>query len=127
MSKSLFSEFDPVSAKQWKQQIQVDLKGADYNEALVWESPEGIHTKPFYNSEDLNEPPLSVPGHPAEWKIVQRVFVDDLSIARHLLKEALAKGAEAVICEATKEFDIPELFDDIRLEGIVLYFEFHFL
>jgi len=38
MSDSLFSEFESVSAKQWKQKIQVDLKGEDYNEKLVWQS-----------------------------------------------------------------------------------------
>ena len=32
MSNDLFKEFEPVSSKQWKQQIQFDLKGADYNE-----------------------------------------------------------------------------------------------
>ena len=52
---SLFSEFELVSAKQWKQKIQVDLKGADYNEALVWESLEGIKVKPFYSVEDLHK------------------------------------------------------------------------
>ena len=43
---NLFNEFPEVSAKQWKQKIQVDLKGADYNDTLVWESPEGIKVKP---------------------------------------------------------------------------------
>ena len=51
----LFSEFIPVSAKQWKQKIQFDLRGADYNETLLWESLEGIHVKPFYHPEDLGE------------------------------------------------------------------------
>ena len=37
---NLFQEFPEVSAKQWKQKIQMDLKGADYNETLVWESLE---------------------------------------------------------------------------------------
>ncbi len=46
MSKiPLFDVFSPVSAKEWKQKIQFDLKGADYNETLVWESPEGIKVK----------------------------------------------------------------------------------
>ncbi|KAG1649520.1 Methylmalonyl-CoA mutase large subunit [Nymphon striatum] len=40
-------------SKQWKQKIQYDLKGADYNDALVWESPEGIKVKPFYHADDL--------------------------------------------------------------------------
>ena len=35
----LFDEFTPASAKSWKQKIQVDLKGADYNDTLIWESP----------------------------------------------------------------------------------------
>ena len=46
MSNSLFKDFDPVSAKQWKQKIQADLKGADYNDALVWQSLEGVHVRP---------------------------------------------------------------------------------
>ena len=52
MSNSLFQEFDDVSAKAWKQKIQVDLKGADYNDTLIWQSLEGIHVKPFYHSDD---------------------------------------------------------------------------
>jgi methylmalonyl-CoA mutase len=32
MAKNLFEEFDGVSSKQWKQQIQFELKGADYND-----------------------------------------------------------------------------------------------
>jgi len=53
MEKKLFSEFDPVPPKAWKQKIQYGLKGKDYNENLVWESPEGIKVKPFYHAEDL--------------------------------------------------------------------------
>ena len=47
MAEQLFNEFESVSSKQWKQQIQYELKGADYTETLVWESPEGIKVKPF--------------------------------------------------------------------------------
>ena len=49
----LFSEFPEVSTKQWKQKIQVDLKGADYNNTLVWESLEGINVKPFDQSAQM--------------------------------------------------------------------------
>ena len=34
MSEKLFTEFEPVSSKQWKQQIQFELKGADYEKGL---------------------------------------------------------------------------------------------
>ena len=52
-SKKLFDEFTPVSSKEWKQKIQFELKGADYNETLLWESLEGIKVKPFYHKDDF--------------------------------------------------------------------------
>ncbi|MDX1783208.1 MAG: methylmalonyl-CoA mutase, partial [Aequorivita vladivostokensis] len=64
MSDFLFEDFDEVSAKQWKQKIQYDLKGADYNETLVWQSPEGIHVKPFYHQDDFEEEFQPIPGQP---------------------------------------------------------------
>ena len=42
MPKDLFKEFETVSSKQWKQQIQFELKGADYNDTLIWNSPEAV-------------------------------------------------------------------------------------
>ena len=56
MATDLFNEFEPISSKQWKQQIQFELKGADYNETLVWESPEGIKVKPFYHIDEFETP-----------------------------------------------------------------------
>ena len=66
MSKFLFEDFDEVSAKQWKQKIQYDLKGADYNETLVWKSPEGINVKPFYHEDDFKEDFQPIPGQPPD-------------------------------------------------------------
>ena len=51
--ETLFENFRKVSAKEWKQKIQYDLKGKDYNEEVVWDSPEGIKVKPFYHADDL--------------------------------------------------------------------------
>jgi len=31
---SLFSEFDSIPTKQWKQRIQYELDGADYNDSF---------------------------------------------------------------------------------------------
>jgi hypothetical protein len=44
MATNLFDDFDPVSSKQWKQKIQFELKGADYNETLIWNSPETLRS-----------------------------------------------------------------------------------
>ena len=54
MSKNkLFDEFPPVSAEEWKDRIIKDLKGADYNEKLLWITEEGFSIEPFYTAEDL--------------------------------------------------------------------------
>ena len=58
--KGLFTDFESISTKAWKQKIQADLKGADYNDTLVWKTNESIHVKPFYNDDDIKDLPLSV-------------------------------------------------------------------
>ena len=73
MADHLFDDFNPVTSKQWKQQIQYELKGADYNETLVWESPEGIKVKPFYHIDEF-ENPITVSEKTAPFKITQDIF-----------------------------------------------------
>jgi methylmalonyl-CoA mutase len=71
--KPLFTNFAPVSAKQWKQKIQFELKGADYNETLIWNSPEDIKVKPFYDKEDVKDV-ISVNTPESEFKICQTIL-----------------------------------------------------
>lgn len=126
MSDFLFNEFDPVSAKEWKQKIQYDLKGADYNETLLWESSEGIHVKPFYHKEDSEKSFRAIPGQPDRWIIVQDVFIDDEKTANHLALDALSRGAEAILFRADKPFDIPAVFENYPFDRPI-YLELDFL
>ena len=71
MKEFLFDEFNPVSAKQWKQKIQMDLKGADYNDTLLYKTNEGVHIKPFYHQDDLKLDIRAIPGHPKTWRAAQ--------------------------------------------------------
>lgn len=127
MSEFLFNEFDAVSAKQWKQKIQYDLKGADYNETLVWKSPEGIHIKPTYHQDDFEHGFQSIPNRPNEWKIVQEIFIDDEEIANRLALDALNRGAEAIYFIGKRKFDIQKLLHELPFEKATFYFEFSFL
>lgn len=127
MSANLFSEFDAVSAKQWKQKIQVGLKGADYNDTLVWQSLEGIHVKPFYHSDDFDREFPTIPGTPKKWDIVQHIFVDDTAVAHRLMTDALSRGATALFLKASKTFDFESLFNGLSLEECSIYFELDFL
>jgi methylmalonyl-CoA mutase len=126
MSK-LFKEFDAVSAKQWKQKIQVDLNGADYNQSLIWQSPEGIDVKPFYHRDEFESGFQPVPGQPTDWSVIQQVFIDDAGIAGRLALDALERGAEGLLFAAERKFDVTTVFRDLELTNVRLYFNFSFL
>ena len=127
MSEFLFKEFDEVSAKQWKQKIQYDLKGADYNDTLVWQSPEGINVKPFYHQDNFSEEFQPIPGQPQSWNIAQEIFIDDEEIANKIALDALNRGAESIIFKADKEFDIEAVFKDFPFQDASIYFDLKFL
>lgn len=67
-TNELFRDFAPVSAAEWKLRIQADLKGADYNEKMTSETPEGIRIKPFYTAEDVPEPGTAAPAPTGGWE-----------------------------------------------------------
>ena len=127
MSDSLFSEFESVSAKQWKQKIQVDLKGEDYNEKLVWQSLEGVHVKPYYHKDDFPQGFQTIPGQPKEWSVVQHIFIDDEAISNRLLLDAINRGAEAVYLTTEKVFDIEKVFQNFGFQNTSIYFNIKFL
>jgi methylmalonyl-CoA mutase len=126
-NNNLFSEFEPISAKQWKQQIQFELNGADYNETLVWESLEGIKVKPFYHNDEteinLN---AIVPTKP--FAIVQNIFVHDVKKSNVRALETLQRGAESVRFTIESELiSIKELMQNLPLGNVNYYFNLPFL
>ncbi|MCK5441232.1 MAG: methylmalonyl-CoA mutase subunit beta [Maribacter sp.] len=129
MSKdSLFKEFDAVSVKAWKQQIQVDLKGADYNDTLVWDSPDGIKVKPMYHSDDLdNNDPLQITNVP-HWYIGQHIYAGDAEKANKKAQNVLNRGAESIVFSIpSKSIQIETLLNGIDLTATPIYFELQFL
>ena len=120
----LFSEFSPVDAKSWKQKIQADLKGADYNETLIWESPEGIKIKPFYTSVDRGEIEEIVDQHESKWLIGQWIKVDDEDNAINQCKVAIANGVENLILRITSDNLSPTSFlNNLELNGRTVYLD----
>lgn len=126
MSDFLFKDFNPVSAKEWKQKIQYDLKGADYNDTLVWKNLEGIDVKPFYHQDDFKEEFSPIPGQPLSWNITQNIFIHDEEIANKIALDAIERGAESVIFSADKDFDIQTVFKNFPFERTPIYFDFKF-
>jgi len=126
MAKNLFDDFGPVSAKLWKQKIQFELNGADYNETLIWNSPEDIKVKPFYDKEDLAKK-NSVFTKASQFKICQNIFVFDLDKSIEKALDTLNRGAESLRFTIPSEnIDIIKLLKKLPLEKIVIYFHFQF-
>lgn len=125
MSAFLFDEFSPVSAAAWKQKIQVDLKGADYNDTLLQTTDEGIVIKPFYTTDDRHASKIDMPQ--TGFNICQSVFIDKESVANSLALDALKRGASAIQFVAHNTFDYREALKGINTETTILYFDFQFL
>ncbi|WP_333875500.1 methylmalonyl-CoA mutase subunit beta [Flavobacterium sp.] len=127
MAENLFNEFEPVSSKQWKQQIQYELKGADYNETLVWESLEGIKVKPFYHSDEF-ESNYTVATKATQFEILQNIFVHDTAKSNKRALETLNRGAESIRFTIENEsVSIADLMQNLPLESTRYFFYLPFL
>ena len=125
MNTFLFNEFIGTSSAAWKQKIQADLKGADYNETLLWKTNEGITVKPFYSKEDRTNTKLNLPIK--GFNICQTIFVDNEKIANSLALDALKRGATSIQFIGTKTFNCSLLLQNIDINTILIYFKFQFL
>lgn len=117
MKTDPFYPFDPVSEKEWKQKIQADLKGADYNETLVWQSEEGIDVKPFYSVDSRQ---LTVDSMPkGVWRIGMRIedFMD-----------TIPEDVESVVVPIANDNELPVVLIKAAMEqGCFIHFEMDFL
>ncbi|MGA1225738.1 MAG: methylmalonyl-CoA mutase subunit beta [Tamlana sp.] len=127
MSEKLFSEFQPVSSKQWKQKIQFDLKGADYNETLVWKTNEDISIKPFYHLDDFDNLPEVSNTKATQWKICQSIFVAHTEKSNLNAINAIERGAETIqFIIPSKDISIEDLLKNIYIDIIPIHFELQF-
>lgn len=127
MAQNLFEDFLPVSTKQWKQKIQYELKGADYNQTVIWTSPEDIQIKPFYNAEDIG-PNQPAPKPSTGFTICQTIFVHDLNKSIYRAQDVLKRGATALCFTIeNNSIDVEKLLSVLPLKNIPIYFHFQFL
>ncbi|MDO9275156.1 MAG: methylmalonyl-CoA mutase, partial [Lutibacter sp.] len=125
MSNFITEEFPPVSAAAWKQKIQADLKGADYNETLLTKTNEGITIKPFYHLDEFEK--LKIPLSKEDFKICQKIVVFEEAAANAKAVDATNKGANSLKFIAKKPFDTALLFKNLLGKNIELHFDFEFL
>ena len=128
MSKSLFNDFEDVSSKAWKQIIQADLKGADYNDTLIWKTNEGINVKPLYHADELDVLSEISNSKATHWKIAQSIDVTDAKTANLKALDAINRGADSIWFNlASQTISTEELFENIDLNKVTVDIKCDFL
>ncbi len=85
MRSNLFKEFDSISEKQWKQQIQFDLAGKDFNSEVNWTSNEGVNVKPFFTDKYKSANNFFIAEN---WNISQEIYLIEESKSNKEIKNS---------------------------------------
>ncbi len=134
IKQKLFADFAPVTTDEWEAKINADLKGKDYERALVWKTYEGFNVRPYYRQENLESLKYldNLPGEfpfvrgnkktGNDWLIRQNIFISDFKSANKKALEILGKGVTSLgfyfnDCENTTKEDLSVLLKDICLES----------
>lgn len=92
---SFKDEFPPVSTADWEAAIRADLKGADYDKRLLWQTEEGIAVRPYYRRDDL-------PGttgearFTGEWRVASPSEIPASAVRADLLHEQGATSVQEI-------------------------------
>ncbi len=69
----LFENFNAISEKEWKNKVQVELKGQEYNQTLVWGTSDQINVKPVYTKDSIDYSAIQpLPRQANDWKIISK-------------------------------------------------------
>lgn len=127
MATTLFDDFNPISSKQWKQKIQFELDGAEYNQTVIWNSPEDIQVKPFYHRDEFSKM-AAVKTKASNFKICQNIFVYDIEKSIQRAINTIERGAESLRFTIQNEkTDIKKLLETLPLENRIVYFNLNFI
>jgi methylmalonyl-CoA mutase len=108
---NLKKDFTPPTFDEWKQKVEVDLKGALFEKKLVTKTYEDINIQPIYTQKDIKKLKLhndfpgikhfrrgfSTTGYiKNSWKINQEINIHDTKKFNIALKNALANGQNSI-------------------------------
>ena len=124
MKTFLTEDFDAIASAAWKQKIQFELNGADYQNTLMTPTNEGITIKPFYHLDDFEK--LHIPATEKAFKICQEIIITSESTTNQKAIDAIEGGADSLKFRAKKPFNISVLFESLLDRNIEFHFKFEF-
>ena len=137
--ESLFEGFPPVSTSEWEEKIREGLKDGDYENRIIWQTPDGFQIKPYYRSEDLQDLDF-LHGSPGkfpflrttktrnnDWLIRQDFFVTDVETTNRDGLDGIERGVGSIGFDLThldqlSEAELKTLIKGVPLENIPLNF-----
>ncbi len=120
MSEALFKDFAKISAEEWAEKLENDLKDKSID-SLMWKT-QGLSGKPFYTALDLDTELHDYTNTPENFKLFgsrfwvnyQTVKVQDTLAANQTAIFALAHGASGIIFELENNESLEILLKDIQ-------------
>jgi methylmalonyl-CoA mutase len=135
----MLTEFPPVSTAVWEEQINIDLKGKDYEKSLIWKTNEGFNVRPYYRAENIEglDFPECIPGQfpfvrgksssGNNWLVRQDIIVTDPVSANLKALDVLDKGVTSLGfvfkgCIQVTVDDLKILLKGIHTEAVEINF-----
>lgn len=134
LENKIFEEFPGIATNLWEEVILKDLKGADYEKKLVWQTLEGFKVKPYYRADDLqniehlkhNNQFLSKRQTDNSWCINQNICIENVADANKKALNTLQRGATSIHFFVKENSlntfqDFNALLKDIVLDAIEIH------
>lgn len=120
--------FSATSKADWLAQVNKELKDDNAYETLRWRTPEGFVLEPYYVSSDLHTLPLatqqSAQKQTPGWLNTPSSTLTNQPADNALLRELLARGADALLLQPNAATDIARLLNGIKLSDTPIFFRF---
>ncbi|MFC3878602.1 methylmalonyl-CoA mutase family protein [Algoriphagus namhaensis] len=124
-----FYGFPKSTQEDWIAQVKKDLKGKDFDEALVSKLWGEIEIAPMYFPEIKEtdqmafHKPSDLPGFsPRLWSNLVTVSVEDEAKANAEILELLNSGADGIILQTSGSPNLNQVLKDVMIEYIDIYF-----
>jgi len=114
--------FPPTDLDAWQAAVALALKGADFEQALTFQSLEGLRYAPLYTLADLPAPLPTAPGSGDRrrgfvpepgWQMLQAYALTQSEELNQTLKQDHEQGLEAALLEALPT-DLPLALADLE-------------